>query len=463
MDRHVRAKRVVHGLTFLRGNAIDSGEEIEEMNRSRLLLIERDCALRYMIEDHLRRLEAFEVEVVEEADIGVERARLGRYDLVLASLHVKDMSSSRLLSALSSVRPLPVIIVVGRPERIDGLGSKQTNQIWEALRVPFSRSELAEVTLRARRHSQNTLCRTVVPPPKKSKQRKGAKTTQRRKSGGRPVRLGHYEVSELIGGGAKGTVYRGVDKRNEETVALRAIPREIVERLGAGTRWFERFTREASTAASINHPNLSAILDHGFEDDQRCLFVVSEFVEGTRLADRLKKEPLSPAGAIEMACHAANGLAAVHAGGFAHRLVRPSNIVLDDRNRAIITDLGVAPMLAWDLIPLRQRLNQTPYLSPEQVRFGRVDDRSDQFSLGLILFKALAGRHCFKGKSPSGMIHEMMKGPVKLTFPKGMKERSMFSELLSRMLAQEPEERFQGDIELKAALGSCAEDLGVSI
>lgn len=433
------------------------------MNRSRLLLIERDCALRYMIEDHLRRLEAFEVVVVEEADIGVERARLGKFDLVVASLHVKDMSPSRFLDSLSVVRPLPLIIVVARPERLEELGSKQTNMIWETLRVPFSRSELGEVALRARRHQQDTLCRTVVPPPKKSKRRKGAKTTQRRKSGRRPVRLGHYEVSELIGGGGKGTVYRGMDKRNEEAVALRAIPREIVERLGAGNRWFERFTREASTAASINHPNLSAILDHGFEDDQRCLFVVSEFVEGTRLADRLAKESLSPEAAIEMTCHAANGLSAVHAGGFAHRLVRPSNIILDKQDRAVITDLGVAPMLAWDLMPLRQRLNQTPYLSPEQVRFGHVDDRSDQFSLGLVLYKALTGRHCFKGKSPSGKIHQMMKGPVKLTFPKGMKGRSSFSELLSRMLAPEPEERFQGDIELKAALQSCAEDLGVTI
>ena len=190
---------------------------------------------------------------------------------------------------------------------------------------------------------------------------------------------------------------------------------------------------------------------------------MSEFVEGTRLADRIAKETLSPAGAIELACHAANGLAAVNAGGFAHRLLRPSNIVHDENNRAVITDQCVASMLAWDMIPLRQRLNQTPYLSPEQVRFGRVDDRSDQFSLGLVLYKALTGRHCFKGKSPSGKVHEMMKGPAKLTFPKGMKGRSMFSELLSRMLAPEPEERFQGDIELKAALMSAAEDLGVTI
>ena len=433
------------------------------MNRSRLLMIEGDCTLRTMIERHLADLDRFEVEVADDAEAGVERSRLGRFDIVLASLHLSDMTPARLLESLASVRPPPVVIAIARPERAESLSAKRAASIWEVLALPFTRAELTDVVLRATMHHEAMSCRTIVPLAKKTRHRKGSSGTRRRKGTSRPVRLGHYEVVELLGGGAKGTVYHGLDKRNNEDVALRAIPRGLVERLDAGSRWFERFTREASTAAAINHPNLSAVIDHGFEEDQRCLFVVSEFVDGTRLVDLLKEGALPPARSITVAWHVSKALAAVHAGGFAHRMIRPSNIFIKEEDVAVVTDLGVANMLGWDLMPLRPRLDHVPYLSPEQVRFGRVDDRSDQFSLGLVLHKMLTGRHVFKGRSPSGKIHEMMRAPLKFSLPKDMEARTVLSELLERMLAPEPEERFQGDIELKAALKNCGEELGVEL
>jgi serine/threonine protein kinase len=430
------------------------------MNRSRLLLIDRDCALRLMIESHLRRLDRFEVETADDAAAGIERARLGRFDLVLASLDLPGAPPARLLDALSLIRPAPALIATGLPATIDALDGARAGAVLEVLRLPFSRSTLADVVLRARRQQQEHLCRSVIPAAPKPRHQ----GSTRRKGGGAPVRLGHYEVSALLGAGPKGAVYRGLDKRSGGVVALRALPRDLVERLGGGSRWFERFTREASAAASVNHPNLSALLDHGFEEDQQCLFVVSEHAQGLSLSAKLSDKGRLPAAeAVTMACHVSNALAAVHAGGFAHRLVRPTNIIVDDEGRATLTDLGIANMLAWDLMPLRQRLDRTPYLSPEQVRLGHVDDRSDQFSLGLVLHEALTGRHCFKGKSPSAKVLEMSRRRAHLSLQDDLAHRDELTEVLQRMLAPDPDERFQGDAELKAALQGCAKSFGLEV
>jgi serine/threonine protein kinase len=427
------------------------------MNRSRLLLIEKDCALRLMIESHLRRLDRFEVETADDASVGIERARLGRFDLVLASLELAGMPPTRVLDALSTIRPAPAVIAMGTSATIDALDGSSTEAVREVLRLPFSRALLADVVLRARRSQQEHLCRTVIPPDPKP--RHGA---ARRKGAGHPVRLAHYEVLALLGSGPKGTVYRGQDKRSGAAVALRSVPRDLVERLGSGSRWFERFTREASAAASVNHPSLAALLDHGFEEDQQCLFVVSELAEGTPLSEKLAGAAALPAAAaVAMAGRVADALAAVHAGGFAHRLVRPSNILVGDGGQVTLTDVGVANMLAWDLMPLRQRLDTTPYLSPEQLRLGHVDDRSDQFSLGLVLHEALTGRHCFKGRSPSAKALEMVRRRAQIALPEGLEHRDRVAELLQRMLAADPEERFQGDAELKVALHDCASSFGV--
>jgi serine/threonine protein kinase len=288
--------------------------------------------------------------------------------------------------------------------------------------------------------------------------------SHKRRGKAHPIRLGHYEVFESIGRGPKGAVYRGVDRRNGDEVALRAIPRELVERLGKKARWFERFTREASTASSVNHPHLAAILDHGFEEDQRCLFVVNELAPGPPLARRLEEGPLSVGAAVKLTFQVATALTALHNGGVVHRMVRPSNIHLDEKDNAVVTDVGVAGMLAWDLMPLRPRLVEGgPYLSPEQVRLGRVDDRSDQFSLGLILFEALTGRHLLEGDSPSARVHSLLSRPLGVNLDPNLEERQQLTDILEVMLAMSPEERFQTDGELQTALRDCGQDLGVEL
>lgn len=421
------------------------------------MLIERDCSLKLMLERHLRHLGRFEVEIAEEADVGVERALHGQFDIIIASLHLPDTSPTRLLEALAAVRPQPVLIALGWRTQLEALGEERVAALWGALPMPLTRAELTDTIYQALRHHQERHCRGIVPT-----RQRGGEVLGRRAAPGPPVRLGHYELNERLGGGEKGMVYRGVDRRSGDAVAIRAVPQVMVERLGAGPRWFERFTREASSASSVNHSHLSALLDHGFEERHGCLFVVSELAEGATLRESIEAEPLEPAAALKMGVQIASALSAIHTGGFAHRLVRPTNIVIDDLGEATLTDLGVAGMLAWDLMPLRDRLDRTPYLSPEQLRLGRIDDRSDQFALGLVLHEALTGAYCFDGDSPGAKVHQVMNERPKLALDPALEEREQVEELLERMLATNPEERFQGDAEVIAALERGAEDVGAT-
>lgn len=431
------------------------------MNRARLLLIEQDSSLKLMIERQLQRLDRLEVEIAKEASVGVERASLGQTDIILASLHMDGMPASHLLESLDSARPKPVIIATAHPRRLAELNESTRELPWAVLTRPVTRAALDDVVLRALRHHQEQLCCSILPASKGLRSQSTEMLTKRRKSNARPLRLGHYEVFEAIDKGPKGAVYSGIDRRNGDEVALRAIPRELVERLGKKTRWFERFTREASTAATINHPHLAAILDHGFEEDQRCLFVVNELAPGPTLEEHLERGALAPPLAVKLAHQVATALTACHSVGIAHRMIRPSNIHLDERQDAMVTDIGIATILAWDLMPLRPRLDRGPYMSPEQARLGRIDDRSDQFALGLVLYECLMGRHFLEGSSPSAKMHTMLNRPLTVKLDDELEEKDQLTEILEKLLAPSPEERFQGDGEMQTALKDCGLELGL--
>ncbi len=428
------------------------------MNRARLLLIEEDHTLRLLLEGHLRQLERFDVEVAEEGEVGIERALLGQFDLILASLHLSDQPPARIIEALAAVRPSPGVIAIARPERLAALDSDRAAALTDVLPLPLKRPMLTDVVMRALQEHQDRLCQGVL-PTNKSRSRTVGVLSCRRKGSALPLPLGHYQLSERLGDGPKGSVYRGIDRRNEEAVAVRAIPRAMLERLGRGTRWFERFSREASSAAVVNHPGLAVLLDHGFEDDQRCLFVVYELARGERLSERLERGPLELTEALRVTLQLAAALAAVHSSGFSHRLVRPTNIHIDDQGDVTLTDVGVSGMLAWDLMPLRDRLLGTPYDSPEQLRLGRSDDRSDQFSLGMILYESLTGRYPYSGESPSAKVHAITTSAPKLIFDEEFTERDQAIELLERMLAFNPDERFQSDVDLREALEQLAQEM----
>ena len=223
-------------------------------------------------------------------------------------------------------------------------------------------------------------------------------------------RLGRYEVDGLIASGGMGDVYRGHDTRLDREVALKVLaPGVDPERL-------TRFTQEARTTALINHPNIVAVYDVGSEDGLP--FVVSELLHGQTLRTRIAAGPLSARVALGYTLEIANGLIAAHHLGVVHRDLKPENVFVTDSGRLKILDFGLAKCKSDKLgLPDDSSKSTQPgvilgtvgYMSPEQVRGGTIDERTDIFSVGVMLYEMLAGRGPFDRETPVETLYAILK------------------------------------------------------
>jgi hypothetical protein len=197
-----------------------------------------------------------------------------------------------------------------------------------------------------------------------------------------------YRIEEVIGRGGMGVVYRAYDLRLKRAVALKLVaPEQALEE-----SFHARFARETELAMSLEHPNVVPVHDAGEVDGR--LYLAMRLIEGTNLgALLLEAGPLDPARALSICRQVANALGAAHAKGLVHRDVKPSNILLDQREHAYLADFGLTRRLEDQGAQASEgRSVATPaYLAPEQVEDGRVDGRADVYSLGCVLYECLAG------------------------------------------------------------------------
>ena len=212
-----------------------------------------------------------------------------------------------------------------------------------------------------------------------------------------PRRVGKFELLEEIGSGSFGTVFRALDTELGREVAIKIMR---AGRLATADDT-ERFLREARSAALLKHPGIVSLFDVGRTDEGVC-YLVEELVRGVTLADRLRAGPLDPQTAARLVAEVAEALAAAHRQGVVHRDIKPSNIILDAEGKPHVTDFGLAKRDTEDattMTPEGEVLGTPAYMSPEQARGDshRVDARSDEYSLGVILYEALTGERPFRG------------------------------------------------------------------
>ena len=208
--------------------------------------------------------------------------------------------------------------------------------------------------------------------------------------------IGPYQILGQLGAGGMGEVYKALDPRVGRQVALKLLP----ESMAKDPDLRRRFEQEARLAASLNHPNVMAIYDVGL--DSHPPYIVAELVIGESLRAIVAAGPLPPRKAIDIAAQIASGLAAAHTAGIVHRDLKPENIIVTPEGVAKILDFGVARMEAKAAKPNETMtmahtvagsvVGTAAYMSPEQARAGDVDYRSDQFSLGLVLYEIEALR-----------------------------------------------------------------------
>ena len=230
-------------------------------------------------------------------------------------------------------------------------------------------------------------------------------------------RLGHYDVTALIGEGGMGQVYQATDTKLKRQVALKILP----EAFSADPERLARFQREAEVLASLNHPNIAAIFGLEEADDTRAL--VLELVEGPTLADRIKRGPIPLDEALPIAKQIAEALEAAHEAGVIHRDLKPANIKVREDGTVKVLDFGLAKAL--DPIPegdpsqsptmtaaatrLGTVMGTATYMSPEQATGRPAEKRSDLWSFGVILLEMLTGRSPFAGDTVSETLAKVLK------------------------------------------------------
>src|SRR6266566_7068362 len=267
------------------------------------------------------------------------------------------------------------------------------------------------------------------------------------------VVAGRYELEELVGSGGMSSVFRAHDALLERKVALKILH----EQYTSDEDYVERFRREARAVAGLSHPNIVTVIDRGEQDGRQ--FIVFEYIDGESLKQLVDRTgPLQVDQAVGLTLQIARALAFAHQQGLVHRDVKPQNVLLNDDGRAKVTDFGIARSL-----DVQQGMTQSgtvmgtsDYIAPEQARGERVDEQTDVYSLGVVLYELLTGEVPFPGENFVAVAMRHINEP-----PPSARERRpdvspRLDAAIKRAMAKEQGDRFgsMGDFvgELEAAL-----------
>jgi serine/threonine-protein kinase len=265
--------------------------------------------------------------------------------------------------------------------------------------------------------------------------------------------VGRYELEELVGEGGMSTVYRAYDTVLERRVAIKILH----EHFSGDPEYVERFRREARAIARLAHPNVVTVIDRGEWSGRQ--FIVFEHVAGENLkAVVLREGPLPVDRALDLAAQIARALAFAHSLGIVHRDVKPHNVLLDSSGTAKVTDFGIARALDAEdeLTATGTVLGTGQYLSPEQANGERGDERSDQYSLGVVAYELLTGEVPYSGDGLMAVALRHVRDPVPSVRALRPDVPVRVDAVVARALAKRPEDRFGSMEELAAALESCA-------
>ena len=266
-------------------------------------------------------------------------------------------------------------------------------------------------------------------------------------------KIGKYKILGTLGKGGMGIVYRGLDPDIERDVAIKTIRFDNFSEGTAKDDLMARFIREARAAGKLTHANIVTVYDVCREDD--VTYIVMQFVEGQSLQAIMDTGKIfSPLECIQIFKPICDALDYAHGLGIVHRDIKPANILIDKTGKPYIADFGVARMEESTMTRSGTTVGTLSYMSPEQIKGQGIDGRSDIFSLGIILYQLLAGKMPFDGDNISTIVYKIVneQPPRIADINKGLPPG--YDIVIGKVLAKNPEDRFQTCRALAASLES---------
>src|SRR5712692_114018 len=267
--------------------------------------------------------------------------------------------------------------------------------------------------------------------------------------------LGRYNIERVLGKGAMGVVYEGVDPRLGRRVAIKTILKSHLDE-DTGKDFAMRFVREAQAVARLNHPNIVQVYDFGEEGD--IAYLVMEFIKGKELKNFFDaNERFDLKEVVRIMSELCEALDFAHNAGIVHRDIKPANVMLDSQARTKLTDFGVARVQDSDKTSVERTqagtMVGTPaYMSPEQITGGTIDKRTDVFSAGIILYQFLTGEKPFTGSGAWTIAKKIIQEEPPLPSSINTSVTPLFDAVVNRALAKDPEQRYQSARDLAIGL-----------
>ncbi|MFQ5924202.1 MAG: serine/threonine-protein kinase, partial [Anaerolineales bacterium] len=258
--------------------------------------------------------------------------------------------------------------------------------------------------------------------------------------------LGRYQLLDQIGQGGMATVYKAYDPAQDQDVALKVLNPALAQQEAFG----DRFKREANVVVQLRHPHIVPVNDFG--DKNGYTYLVMPYLRAGSFADRLEHGPLTLGEAARVLDQVAGALDYAHRRGVVHRDLKPSNILINEQGDALLADFGLARIHDTSLSLTGSALIGTPaYISPEQARGEKVDHRSDQYSLGVILYQLSTGQMPFEAETPMAVLIKQIHEPLPLPQEVNPQVPDAVQRVILKATAKDPDHRFLSVAEMNEA------------
>ncbi len=265
-----------------------------------------------------------------------------------------------------------------------------------------------------------------------------------------PLRFGKYEVTEVLGKGAMGVVYKAFDPNIRRPVAVKTIRKEIIDDDRAGTL-VARFKNEAQAAGRLSHPGIVAVYEYGEDDD--VAYIAMEYVQSNPLREYFNRGTrFEERDAVSVMAQLLDALEYAHEQGVWHRDIKPANVLIMTNGRLKVADFGIARIDTSNLTQTGAVMGTPGYMAPEQYAGQAVDWRADIFSSGVVLYQLLTGARPFSGRAETvafKICYENPPAPSQLDATRGWER---YDPVIAKALAKEPKDRYQTAAEMRAAI-----------